>query len=482
MKLSSFLYAAVLGTVVAGLSSCKKYLDLDPPGSITTDRAYGDSANVNRVLLAAYNLIQSGDIYGGNLVHISELLGDNVEFNTIRGTSGDASFADRTFGNLTNNPASGTWNSAYAAIYRCNLVLGATNGGTFKATQGTINQLKGEAYFIRALMHHELVRLFARPYADPNRASNPGVPIRISTPSANDAANGMVPRAPVAQVYAQIISDLDQAIANLEPATTDADAERGTKDAAYALRARVAFDMQDYAAAAQYADQALTGRQGTLTSLLAPFRNQLGKSSGGVFFEIANVSNDDAAGDLRSRYYNVNANNVPNQIDSSDDGDPKAYVETLMYALRTGGQMRLDTLIVASGPIKYTKKWRGTSPAGQLPTDVPVLRAAEMYLTRAESRAQTGNEGGAREDDNKIRTLAGSVLLNEAITGQALLDSIRLDRRRELFFEGDRFNELRRLGLNTGPRHNFPANSGVLPLIPLGEVNGNPGIVQNDAP
>ena len=92
-----------------------------------------------------------------------------------------------------------------------------------------INQYKGEAYAIRALCYFYLVRYFAKPYTDdPN---SPGVPI-ILTYNINQKA----PRNTVAEVYTQILSDLDKAYTNM---TLFSNSGQFSKYAAKALQAKV---------------------------------------------------------------------------------------------------------------------------------------------------------------------------------------------------------------------------------------------------
>jgi hypothetical protein len=130
--------------------------------------------------------------------------------------------------------ATTVWPNSYVVIKNANNVINST-----VASQGTpnINQYVGEAYAVRALMHFELVRNFAKPYTvDPN---SPGVPIvKVYDQSSKPARNT------VKEVYTQIISDLEKAYSMMT-------VYRGTgyfsKYAARALEARVYQHMGDWA-------------------------------------------------------------------------------------------------------------------------------------------------------------------------------------------------------------------------------------------
>jgi hypothetical protein len=91
------------------------------------------------------------------------------------------------------------WMVAYKAIYMANTVIASFEEG--KSTDG--DQLLGEAYFMRALMHLNLVTLYAKPYS--HGRDNLGVPLHIST------SNETITRAKVGDVYDQIVKDFTKA-------------------------------------------------------------------------------------------------------------------------------------------------------------------------------------------------------------------------------------------------------------------------------
>jgi hypothetical protein len=118
--------------------------------------------------------------------------------------------------------------------------------------------------------------------------------------------------------------------------------------------------------------------------------------------------------------------------------------------------------------------------------NVPVLRVAEMYLIRAEEQASTGstvfNEAAALADVNVIR-IARRLPAAVGLTGTALQNEILLQRRLEFAFEGHRFFDLKRLGLDLlkAPHYlDVPfTDFRILPGIPQREIDGNPNLQQN---
>jgi starch-binding outer membrane protein, SusD/RagB family len=115
--------------------------------------------------------------------------------------------------------------------------------------------------------------------------------------------------------------------------------------------------------------------------------------------------------------------------------------------------------------------------------NVPLLRHSEVLLNRAEAYMSQAapNETAARADLNTLLTARGLPADNTS-TGAALLNEILRQRRIELAFEGHRFFDLKRRGVDIVK---LPANvtyddTRILPALPQREIDGNPNLVQND--
>jgi starch-binding outer membrane protein, SusD/RagB family len=132
--------------------------------------------------------------------------------------------------------------------------------------------------------------------------------------------------------------------------------------------------------------------------------------------------------------------------------------------------------------------------------DVVYMRAAEMYLIEAEALARMGGQDAAAVAAlNTLRQKRETVPANYVAstkTGQALIDEIMLNRRLELWGEGFRFTDLKRLDLpldRNGANHSIslclvmdvvkpsdPTNGKLWQwLIPKDELNANKNMVQN---
>ena len=156
------------------------------------------------------------------------------------------------------------------------------------------------------------------------------------------------------------------------------------------------------------------------------------------------------------------------------DADGKVIVDVRrsLYELGTAGR--------GTAEIECTK-FLGRS--GQVNLDnIPVIRVSEMYLNRAEALARSGNAAGALTDLNVIRTRAGLPAAT-GLTGASLITEILKQRRLELAFEGHRFFDMKRLGLDivkAAPVQNLNfTDFRVLAPLPVREIQSNANLKQN---
>lgn len=454
------IFFILLGFTVI-TSGCKKYLEIKPINEQPDTDVLKTKSNVTAVLYAAYDRVQADRFIGGRALIASELYSDNVDMSTssLVASQDYGPFTNRNFG-IFNNVGRDVWSTGYGAIYNANIVIDAVDKNLFAdATEAEKSLLKAEALFIRAISHHNLVRVFALPYSS-NPTSDAGVPLRITRPTPEEALLP-VARAKVSEVYQQIITDLKAAELAL-PATNNG---RATKWAAKALLARIYFDMADYANAYTYSNDVITNGGFTLgTSVTAPFRN-VGptQANGGVIFQIINITGDDNSSKLRGEFSNSNPSSVI------------FYMDPVLYASFDAADLRKTLLINPSGTTKpFSLKYTGSNPV-----NIPVLRLAEMYLTRAESAVRKGSYVAAnvRADYNNLRVLAGLPPDITSSTDAELLAAIQRERRFELAIEGDHYYEMRRLKQQIrGLAFNDKAQ---LLKIPDSETRANRNIEQN---
>src|SRR5690606_2771504 len=172
--------------------------------------------------------LRSVNLYGRTLPVLGDIMSDNT-YQSQQNTNRYTLFNNYSF-NITDADVAGIWTSAYTVILRTNNIINSDLSGT-----ANIDQYKGEAHAIRALMYFELVRWFARPYtADPGAL---GVP--IVTTFDPDLKPG---RSTVSEVYDLIINDLTQAYSLMTEFTYSS---QFSNYAALALQAKVYLTMGD---------------------------------------------------------------------------------------------------------------------------------------------------------------------------------------------------------------------------------------------
>jgi hypothetical protein len=317
-------------------------------------------------------------------------------------------------------------------------------------------------------MYYNLVNLYAQQYVPGGANSQPGVPISLLPIKTLGEASVLGSRASVAEVYAQILTDLNQAV-TLLPAINGT---RATRYTAHALLARTYLQQSNFAAARTAADSVITNSGRSLSpTLQAVFTN---RNSSETLLEIQQNDQNNAGASnsgLATHFASIgqlgrgDVQVLPafaNQYEATD-----ARRAALLY---TGTGARPGSL--RSG------KW---TTYGQ---NIPVIRLAEMYLIRAETAFRAGNVTAALSDINRIRTRSGATPLTAA---NLTLEAILRERQLELAFEGFRIYDLKRTNTDlvrtasNGTTTVTSISSPILVLpIPQREVNVNAGLTQNE--
>lgn len=449
-----YILSAALVTVL--FTACEKRLDILPYQSITADQALETEGDVNVTLIGAYDGAQSAATYGGDIMVLNDLIGNNANIN-FTGTFAGLSDAYQTLMTSNNSFAAGTWIGAYNTINRCNNVLSALDKVT--SSPAKKSSVEGQALFIRASMYFELVRLYAKAIGDGDASSNPGVPL-VLTKTVSVSNADYIPRSSVKAVYDQVLADLTKA-ETLLPASNTIYA---TKWAAAAQLSRVHLMLKNYAAAGDAANRVIAGSGKTLnpdfTKLWFTFINNGGANPTEYIFSFT-VTAQDGANSLNT-YFGRNVG-IAGTAGRSDCKIKAAHI-----ALYETGDVR-KTFFTLSGGNNYTRKHLDRYG------NVPIVRLAEMYLTRAEANFRNSTAVGATplSDINLIRTRAGLPVL-----ATLTLDAITKERYLELAFEGHNLPEAKRLQKPVGTL-SWNSPKLILP-IPQREIDVNKSLVQNE--
>jgi len=484
---NKYLYKlAILSCVVVMLSNCKKPLETTPKNSLELTFALNTKEGLQATLIAIYNSLQTSGYYGRDFIVIPEILADNVEITTAN--------SNRFITQGTNTPGAhvNIWAESYANINRANIILSFIDNSQASATDKI--QFKGEAYFLRALMYHNLVKSYARAplFLGSGTGGNfdLGVPI-ITAPVIDGAGITFPKRNTVAEVYTLIMQDIVNANSLLSIAGV---AYRPRKVAAQALASRVQLFNGNYAESERWADSVISQNVVPLASGSSYFNTATAPGWGNAHPEtIFGLSyqtgeNNPGTDALQYIYYR----NLPT-IQGYGDATTQISLRTAYGVVgTTSTDLRFTNLVSvqtkSSQQVFYTKKWPGLRQLGQ--DDIMILRTSEVLLNRAEARAK---QGGAKEalaiaDVNMIKSRAGISTLALSgpgvLTGAALITEILKERRVELAYEGHRLFDLVRNGLDVNKNPSnivFGTNAYNFLIAPIlqADVDANPQIVKN---
>lgn len=252
MKKYKIIY--ILLFLFVSVSCEEEVTELIPFDAVDENTAFTSPSTIELAMNGVYDAAQSGFyrgsevnnrgyIFGAAHIQQADMRGeDMLLINTFYGFTYQATYTPVTENNRY------FWENGYRTNNLANLFIEGVQGAVESEVidEATGNAYIGEARLLRALTYHELLIHFARPYRDGN-GNNPGIPIILSGVNSPGgvAENEGIGRSSVAQVYEQILEDLDFAEANL-PATRANQVVRATSGAAIALKTRVKLHMGDW--------------------------------------------------------------------------------------------------------------------------------------------------------------------------------------------------------------------------------------------
>jgi len=377
----------------------------------------------------------------------------------------------------------------YRFIANANVLINGIDAATGPQAEKDI--IKGQALLYRAWSHFQLVQLWAERFAAGAPNSGLGVTLALEP---NLTAK---PRATVAEVYAQINKDLDEAIgllANYNRNVGDLATSKSqlNRNVAYGIKARVALTQQNWEVAAT---NSALARQGF--ALMTNIQYTAG------FNDATNTEwiwGSHQITDHNTFFWSYFASMGANFNGSNIRTQPKAINSNLWNALtatdirravfsRTGAGVPIPP---GGARVPYHAQKYLAASASLSTGDVPLMRAGEMYLIEAEARARANQATQAQDALFTLLKNRDAAYVKSTNTGAALINEIMIHRRVELWGEGFRFTDLKRLNLpldrtlapNTNPAvsviDRVEAGDKMWQwLFPQDELNTNPLVVQN---
>jgi hypothetical protein len=409
---SIYTYISAL-TVVATLNACGDFLEVKPKAAIPDSNPVFDKVSAEEAVRGTYSSIY----YGGTTFEpIGYLSGDNIVW------TGSQSQVQEFINHdvkAENSTISGAWSAIYVTINRANNVIARVPEVTDPLlTEALKKQYIGEAHFLRALAYFDLVRTWG------------GVPI-ITKPTLSSTDNVGIKRSSVEETYAQVLRDLETA----EPLLDDkVDRFRATRKTVWALRARYHLYRQQWEQAESFASKLVD--DATNYKLLTPYNS---------FFSPADKRGTQES--VFEIFYNgtTELNSHRGQWQPQTNGGTRQWAPNdvlvgLLNDAAIGGNR--STLVAKDNQNRWYGNLYYRNPGSD---PAYVIRIAELYLIRAEARAQLENLEGAADDLDAVRTRAG-LTGTTATTKEDILLAIENERRVEFALEPHRWYDLVRTG------------------------------------
>ncbi|MEN2400776.1 RagB/SusD family nutrient uptake outer membrane protein [Flavobacterium sp. MC2016-06] len=457
----------LLSVVVLGMSSCteEKILDLNPINNIADSQAFSTPSLIQASMIGVYNAAAIGQynstsanggrgyVWGAAFVEQGETRGEDVvNMATFYQLTYTATYDATTANNVY------YWIDGYRLINRCNLMIEGATGAVAKGiiTQAVADDYIGQAKFLRAITHFELLTYFARPYNFTAGATHPGVIYReVGINTAQElSSEDNKPRNTVAECYTKVLADLDDAekLIASNGVTGGRVVGRATKSAAIAFKTRVYLQKRDWANVITEGTK-LTGTYTLTTDPYAPFATGTNTSNSESIFSILHTSTLNPQ--VNAALASILKNRALVCISPIIWRDPEWLADDKR---REDGKF----IYTASG-IKYTNKYTDIT---NLTDPAPIIRYAEVVLNMAEAQARlsAANLPTALTLLNSVRNRSLAAPTTQAYTAAsfttqaAMVKAILKERRIEFLQEGRRWTDIHRLqGDDLAPIDGIPA-------------------------
>ncbi len=474
-------------------TSCKKeFLDTFSSTAIPTEDVLASTQNaiaalngIHRLMFVQYDAQgQSGE---GACNLFRDYMGEDIVFPLANGSTGHLTWVQwQNHRNVNASDMRFVYRFYYRIISNANVLINGIDGVT--GPDADKKMVKGQALAYRAWAHFQLVQLWGERFKAGVANTQLGVPLLLT-----NTLDGL-PRSTVDQVYTQVNKDLDDAVVLLAGYTRSGTAPKTNLDVnvVRGIKARVALVQENWDVAATNAISARTGYALMTNSDYLKGFNDITNSE--WIWGSRQISDNNTFFFSYFAYISANFNSTVLRT------QPRAMYATLWLAIpATDIRKQCWDLTGATVPVPpggarvayQNKKFLANSDALSI-GDVPYIRSGEMFLIEAEARAKQGQSVAAQTALFNLLRNRNASYIQSTNTGSALLDEIYLNRRIELWGEGHRFTDLKRLNL---PMNRTPLANHLIALIqvqtipagdnqwqflfPQDEINQNKAIVQN---
>ena len=491
MRFNKLYCAVAIGVAMAGCNNDIGVTDPNQPSSQTFWKTQDDA-------VAGINATYQSLLYLGTFLRwqgFSYDIRSDIGFSPSPWTD-LANFNKFTFASYDFDVNRDTWNDTYLGIFRANQVIANVPSISMDATLR--DRIVGEAKFLRGLYYFHLITLYG---------GNIPMPLTASTPTDRPASAGAT------AVWAQIQTDLQDAMKVLPTSYSGSDLGRATSGAAQGLLGKVLLQQRKWPeAAAQLLPVIQSGRYSLVPNYASNFTT-VGKNNAESLFEVQ-VGDPQLASS--QGVYGLNISKMIGPCGPSYcDGRPTRWYFNQFFPDTTNRAIydsRLDATMFWNNPAgedvygtpftqrygvtdnevffkKYGEYWL-TDQQWDASINFKVVRYADILLMYAEALNEQGNPGTAKPFVDQVRARAGLGALATGLTQAQMRDAILHERLVEFGLESQRWLDLERQNLLTAAylptlqSHDaefqfFTAGKSDLLPIPQAEINLNPNVNQN---
>lgn len=447
-----FLVLLLFAGVSAG---CEDFLSPSVDQNKPTDTAIESEEDLESVVYGAYDDLNRVEAYGRDFYVSGDVMSDNAWSNANSGRFVGQDQFDFT---VNSAYAEGAWDVFYEAIAGANLAIAAD-----LESSDTVDQIKGQAYAIRAFAHFNLLMAYGQQHVD--GGGDLGVPYITDYRTAEEAeGDDYIPeRDSYDDVLENVESDLGEAVSLMD--SENFDPTEFNYWAARALQTRVYLYTEQFDEVIPIAEEIVEDGDFEITpaeDLVSTWESGEGPES---LLELAFTGTDRLGTDNISRIYR-----------DTNYGD--VQVTSDLYDQHEDDDVRLD--LYSSGDEGYRIVSKYADENGS--DNVRIIRYAEVVLNYAEALAEEGDEVEAKEQLDKITS-------NRNVDNYttASVENILEERRIELAMEGHRLYDLIRTERDieavddAGQTEDINYGDYRLALpIPENEIRANSNIEQNE--
>ena len=332
------------------------------------------------------------------------------------------------------------WTKMWSRIAAMNsIIYQLTQIDIDKDEEVTALRVEGEARFLRAQFYFWMANIYGLPYCKATAATDPCIPLKTS----EDIEDIYYSRATAERVYGQMVEDLTRAAECLR-GINQVTKYRTNQASAFTLLSRVHLYMENYEAAVAAADSVLT--------LGYKLEDMRGLAEGDKVVELKSTETifthglylmhflqpDALRGTVSGVGYGVYCSGYTSSTD--------------LIGSYNEHDLRLKTFFTQR-PQATVTNYRCVKSAdwANEVSDKFAIRLPEVYLNKAEALACLHRDEEAHATIDELRVLRFETADFKPMdkNGDELIDAIRDERRKELCFEGHRWFDLRRYGVNS---------------------------------